>query len=200
MKPELDSFWPTTRQHWRAWLEEHHATKQAIWLIYAKKTSALPGITYAQAVEEALCFGWIDSRAQPIDQLTYRQFFSPRMPTSGWSKVNKERIQQLIQAGLMRDAGLRCIDQAKQNGSWQLLDDIEALIIPDDLEQAWQKKPMAKAYFSTLCRSDKRALLLWIVLAKRAVTHQKRIDEFIQLADQGQKPKFLRWTKKQPMD
>lgn len=200
MKPELDSFWPTTRQHWRAWLEEHHATKQAIWLIYAKKTSALPGITYSEAVEEALCFGWIDSRAQPIDQLTYRQFFSPRMPTSGWSKVNKERIQQLIQAGLMRDAGLRCIDQAKHNGSWLLLDDIEALIIPDDLEKACQERPMAKAYFLTLCRSDKRALLLWIVLAKRAVTRQKRIDEFIQLADQGQKPKFLRWTKKQPMD
>jgi len=200
MKAELDSFWPATRQHWRAWLEEHHDTKQAIWLIYSKKTSDLPGITYSEAVEEALCFGWIDSRAQPIDQLTYRQFFSPRMPTSGWSKVNKERIQQLIQAGLMRDAGLRCIDLAKQNGSWQLLDEIEALIIPPDLEQAWQKKPMAKAYFLTLCRSDKRALLLWIVLAKRAVTRQKRIDEFIQLADQGQKPKFLRWTKKQPMD
>lgn len=196
MKPELDSFWPSTRQHWRAWLEEHHATKPAIWVIYARKKSALPGITYVEAVEEALCFGWIDSRAQPINENTYRQFFSPRKPTSGWSKVNKERIQGLIQTGLMRDPGLRCINQAKQNGSWAMLDDIEALIIPADLEKAWQERPTAKAYFSTLCRSDKRALLLGLVLAKRAVTRQKRIDELIQLTDPGQKSARLRWTKK----
>lgn len=195
MRPELDSFWPTTRQQWRAWLEQHHATKQAIWLIYAKKASALPGITYAEAVEEALCFGWIDSRAQPIDQDTYQQFFSPRKPASGWSKVNKKRIQRL-----MRDVVLRCIDQAKQDGSWEMLDDIEALIIPADLEQAWQESPATKTYFSTLCRSDKRALLLGLVLAKRAVTRQKRINELIQLADKGQKLARLRWTKNQPSD
>ena len=100
----------------------------------------------------------------------------------------------------MRDAGLQCIEQAKQNGSWTILDDIEALIIPADLEEAWQERPMAKAYFSTLCRSDKRALLLGLVLAKRAVTRQKRIDELMHLAEQGQKPARLRWSKKPPID
>lgn len=200
MEPQLDSFWPTTRQHWRTWLEEHHDKTQAVWLIYPKKKSAMPGITYPEAVEEALCFGWIDSRAQPIDEVTYRQFFSPRKPASGWSRVNKERIQRLMQAGLMRDAGLRCIDRAKQNGSWQLLDEIEAGVIPADLEEAWQNRPHAKAYFWGLSRSDQRTILQWLVLAKRAVTRQKRIDELIQLAEQGQKPALLRWTKKHPMD
>ncbi|MFD2935101.1 YdeI/OmpD-associated family protein [Spirosoma flavum] len=198
MKQEIDSFWPATRQHWREWLQEHHDKKQAVWLIYSKKKSATPGITYNEAVEEALCFGWIDSRAKPIDEETYMQFFSRRKPAGGWSKVNKERIQRLIQAGLMTSAGLACIDRAKQNGSWLMLDEIEALIIPADLEQAWQERPKAKSYFSSLSRSDKRTILQWLVLAKRAVTRQNRIDELIELADQQQKPKLLRWTKKHP--
>lgn len=200
MKQETDTFWPATRQHWREWLLEYHDKKQAVWLIYPKKKCATPGITYSEAVEEALCFGWIDSRAKPIDEVTYKQFFSHRKPASGWSNVNKERIQRLVQAGLMTDAGLMCIDRAKQNGSWQMLDEIEALIIPADLEQAWQKRPAAKNYFSSLSRSDKRAILLWLLLAKRAVTRQNRIEALVELTDHQQKPKLLQRAEKHPID
>lgn len=198
MKTKIDSFWPTSRQHWRDWLAEHHDKRQSVWLIYAKKKSGLLGISYQEAVEEALCFGWIDSRAKPIDDTTYRQFFSPRKSASGWSKVNKERIERLIDAGLMMSAGIASIERAKQNGSWRMLDDIEAGIVPVDLAEALQKRPDAHRYFYDLCRSDKRAILQWLVQAKRTETRQNRLTEVVYMAAQRQKPTSLQWAKKRP--
>jgi len=192
VEKEIETVCPTSRQHWREWLQAHHDQKQSIWLIYHKKNSASQGITYNDAVDEALCFGWIDSQAKPMDTFRYRQFFCQRKPTSVWSKINKGKVQQLISSGLMTQAGFKAIETAKQNGSWTILDDVEELIIPADLEEAFRKRPNAKAYFLNLSRSDKRALLQWLVIAKRTETRQKRITELVELADQQLKPKFIR--------
>lgn len=193
---ELETFCPTSPQHWRAWLQEHHATRQSIWLIYHKKHTHKPSLTWSQAVDEALCFGWIDSQAQPVDADTYRQLFSRRKATSGWSKVNKDKVQRLVEAGLMTEAGFDRIETARQNGSWTLLDEVEALLLPPDLAQELEKRPAASHYFLGLCKSDKRNILQWLVLAKRPATRQNRIAEIVELADQHLKPKQFRGRKK----
>ena len=163
------------RAAWRSWLETHAEAASAVWLVYYKKGSGQPSITWDEAVEEALCFGWIDSKAKPIDDLRYRQYFSPRKPTSVWSKINKARIERLIADGLMREPGLRAIETAKANGSWSALDDVEALVIPEDLAAAFTGSPGAWEAFDRLSRTNKRNILQWIATAKRPQTRAKRI-------------------------
>jgi uncharacterized protein YdeI (YjbR/CyaY-like superfamily) len=144
---------------------------------------------YSEAVDEALCFGWIDSKTKPLDEEKFMQFFSKRKTKSVWSKINKEKIEHLTNAGLMTKAGFDSIEIAKQNGSWTILDEAEALIIPNDLEEEFENNPNAKTYFLSLSRSDKRNILQWLVLAKRAETRAKRIREIIELANINNKPK-----------
>ncbi len=196
MKQEINTFFPTDRQQWRDWLAEYHDKQPSVWLLYAKKKSGLPGIAYDEAVEEALCFGWIDSTAKPVDADTFMQFFCPRKAKSGWSKVNKERLVRLTDAGLMMPAGIASVKRAKENGSWLLLDEAEAQIIPPDLAAELAKRPVASDFFTSLCRSDKRAILIWISAAKRSETRQKRIAELIDCTDQHRKPKLLQPAKK----
>ncbi|MBC8110155.1 MAG: YdeI/OmpD-associated family protein [Verrucomicrobia bacterium] len=197
---DIETFYPPTRQAWRAWLEQHHSLKQSVWLIYYKKKSGKPRIAYSEAVDEALCFGWIDSKAKPIDEEKSMQFFTKRKPKSVWSKVNKAKVELLIEAGLMTKAGFESIDKAKENGSWSILDEAEALIIPADLAIEFQSKPDAKEYFLSLSRTDKRNILQWLTLAKREETRQKRITEIVELADQKQKPKQFSQVKKPKLD
>ncbi|WP_194972460.1 YdeI/OmpD-associated family protein [Aquiflexum lacus] len=192
MEKELETFYPKNREEWREWLQDNHDIKQSIWLIYYKKKANVPTIAYNEAVDEALCFGWIDSKAKPIDDEKFMQFFCPRKERSVWSKINKEKVDRLIKEGLMTKAGFKIIEKAKQNGSWIILDEAEALIIPLDLEDELKKKPNAKDYYLGLSRSDKRNILQWLVLAKRPETRQKRILEIIDLAEQKQKPKQFR--------
>ncbi|MBK8392747.1 MAG: YdeI/OmpD-associated family protein [Saprospiraceae bacterium] len=192
MEQKLETFYPKNRQEWRAWLEENHDKKQNIWLIYYKQKSKIPTVSYSDAVDEALCFGWIDSKAKSIDEVKFMQFFSKRKEKSVWSKINKEKIESLINSGLMAPAGFAIIEKAKANGSWTILDEVEALIIPPDLEEAFSQKLNAKTYFLSLSRTDQRNILQWLVLAKRPETRQKRIDEIVDLAEQGQKPKQFR--------
>lgn len=189
---ELDTIQPQSRAEWRTWLQENHATKSSIWLVYSKKIANTPSVAYSDAVDEALCFGWIDSKAKPIDALRYMQFFCPRKPNSVWSRINKAKIERLIAAGLMTDAGLAVIERAKANGSWTILDAAEDLIVPADLDAALLAQGDAKAYFTGLSRSDQRNILQWLVLAKRAETRQKRITEIAELASQKLKPKQFR--------
>lgn len=189
VEKEIETVCPTDRAHWRAWLQEHHADKQSVWLIYHKKKSATPTLTWSEAVDEALCFGWIDSLAKPIDEHTYRQFFSRRKPTSVWSKINKEKVKQLIDNGLMTPAGLAAINIAKQNGSWTILDEVDALVIPPDLEAAFQENPHAERYFLDLSESNKRLILQRLVMAKRPQTRQSRITELVELAERLLKQK-----------
>jgi uncharacterized protein YdeI (YjbR/CyaY-like superfamily) len=189
MEKEIETFYPKSRQEWREWLQENHDKKQSVWLIYYKKKSNVPTVIYSEAVDEALCFGWIDSKAKPIDEHSFMQFFSKRKDKSVWSKVNKEKIERLTKEGLMTKAGFEIIEIAKQNGWWTILDEAEALIIPGDLEIEFQKKPTAKNYFLSLSRSDKRNILQWLVLAKRQETREKRINKIVELAAINQKPK-----------
>jgi uncharacterized protein YdeI (YjbR/CyaY-like superfamily) len=185
----LDTFQPKDREDWRAWLQEFHKTKPSIWLIYSKKASKIESIKYQEAVEEALCFGWIDSKSKPIDEFTYMQFFTKRKAKSVWSRINKNKIEELIANGQMNEAGFESIKIAKINGSWTSIDDAEALIIPQDLKTEFQKHPTAENYFMGLSRSDKRNILMWLILAKRIETRQKRIMEIIEPALARQKPK-----------
>lgn len=188
-KPEIKSVSPSSQEEWREWLQANHAVEQAVWVVYHKKKSGKTRVEYSDAVDEALCFGWIDSTAKPIDENTYKQFFSRRKPKSVWSRVNKEKVARLTEAGKMTAAGLVSIEIAKQNSSWTILDTAEALLIPPDLDDEFAKKPAAKTYFLGLSRTDKRNILQWLVLAKRAETRQKRIEEIVSLAAEQKKPK-----------
>ena len=192
MEQEFETFCPKSRQEWREWLEDNHLEKQSIWLIYYKKKTNIPTVTYSDAVDEALCFGWIDSKAKSIDEKKSMQFFSKRKIKSVWSKVNKDKVARLSEAGLMAQAGLNSVEIAKQNGSWTILDEAEALIIPNDLELEFQKNPNSKDYFLGLSRSDKRNILQWLTMAKRSETRIKRIEEIVELAGEKLKPKQFR--------
>lgn len=192
MTSEPETFCPTSPQHWREWLQAHHADRPAVWLLFHKQKTGARALTWSQAVDEALCFGWIDSRARPVDDEKYLQFFSRRKPKSVWSRVNKTKIERLIAEGLMTAAGFASIETARQNGSWTILDEVEELLIPADLAQAFQARPLAASYFASLSRSDKRNILQWLVLAKRPETRQKRIAEIAELAAQQLKPKQFR--------
>ena len=189
MPTEIDIFYPTSRTAWRTWLQDNHGSKPSVWLVFYNKSSKKPTLTWSEAVDEALCFGWIDSKKVAIDKERAHQFFSKRKAKSTWSKINKQKIEQLIDKGLMTEAGYISIEIAKQNGSWTILDAVEELIIPEDLETALKVKSDAMDYFLSLSKSVKKAMLQWLVLAKRDETRQKRIAEIVELAVKKQKPK-----------
>jgi len=185
---QLDSIYASDRNTWREWLAANHRTSSGIWLIYYKVNSGQPSVQYGEAVKEALCFGWIDSKVKSLDQDRYKQIFTPRKPTSVWSKVNTQYIEALIAQELMTAVGLEKIAIAKQNGSWTALDAIEALIIPTDLKQALAANEAAKRNFEAFSTSSKKVLLFWIDSAKRAETRLKRIEQTVISAAQNQNP------------
>ena len=168
---------PLTRPDWRAWLEAHHSRDEGVWLIRYKKATGKPSVSYDEAVEEALCFGWVDSLPRKLDDERSMLYFAPRKPGSGWSRKNKERIARLTAAGLMRPAGQAKVEAAKADGSWAALDAIENLEVPDDLQAAFEAFPPSAEHFAAFPRSVKRGILEWIASAKRAPTRAKRIDE-----------------------
>jgi uncharacterized protein YdeI (YjbR/CyaY-like superfamily) len=175
---------PASRAEWRRWLAEHHGTSPGIWLIWRKKRGGAQPLTLEEAVLEALCFGWIDSRLRPLDDEKSALMFTPRKPCSTWSRLNKERVESLIAAGLMTDAGRRVIDAAQQDGSWSALDAIEELRVPDDLEQALAANPDARRNFDAFTPSAKKNALWWIKSAKRPQTRARRVAETVRLAAQ----------------
>ena len=180
-----------SRAELRAWLEHNHALTHSIWLITWKKHTP-HHLPYAEVVDEALCFGWIDSKRKPLDHEKFMQFFCPRKQKGTWSRVNKEKVLQLIEQGLMAEAGLQTIELAKQNGSWTILDEVEELKIPDDLAKEFQARPGAAPFFSALSKSVRKSILQWLVLARRPETRQNRILEIAELAARGLKPKQFR--------
>lgn len=191
-KNEIEIFYPTSQTMWRKWLQENHISKQAVWLVYYNKKSEKESISWSDAVDVALCFGWIDSKRISIDKETSHQFFSKRKPKSTWSKINKKKIERLIEQDLITEAGFASIETAKQNGSWTILDEVEELIIPKDLEAEFADKPYAKDFFLNLSKSVRKIILSWLVFAKTTETRQKRITEIIESAEQNLKPKHLR--------
>ena len=188
IKQEIDTFCPANQQEWRMWLEKNHVTKDFIWLIIYKKHTNKPTISWSNAVDEALCFGWIDSTKKPIDTEKYMQYFGKRKAKSNWSKINKDKIEVLTKQGLMTKAGIESVKTAKENGSWTILDTVEALIIPQDLEIAFSKHKKAKDFFLSLSKSLQKILLYKIVSAKKPETRQKRVDEIALQMENHQKP------------
>ncbi len=183
---QLETIYAKDRREWRKWLEENHRLSPSIWLVYYKVKSGKPSVKYSEAVKEALCFGWIDSKVKSLDQERYMQIFTPRKPKSVWSKLNKQYIEELIEQSLMTEAGLEKMEAAKQDGSWKILDAIEALIIPQDLEQALLLNETANRYFQAFSNTSKKNILFWIESAKRPETRLKRIEETINAAAQNQ--------------
>jgi len=132
---KTNTYYAKDRKAWRKWLEKNHLVSDGVWLIYFKKDSGKTRVDYADAVEEALCFGWIDSTLNAIDEHSYMQLFTPRKPRSGWSKLNKERVEALIAQGLMMPAGYEKIELGKKHGTWHKLDHIESFTLPAELEK-----------------------------------------------------------------
>lgn len=177
---------PSGRKTWRAWLKKNHQSKkESIWLVLAKKASGLPSLTMVEAVEEALCFGWIDSRGGKVSDTHFKVLFAPRSPRSNWSKINKDRVKKLIDAGLMTDAGLKVINDAKKSGRWNALDEVEKLTLPPDLKKAFAKNKIAFKNFSAFPRSIVKMLLDWVQSAKREETRAKRIAEIVSKASEN---------------
>jgi len=175
---------PPTRDDWRAWLETNPDRAEGIWVVFRKPSSQLEGPVYDQLVEEALCFGWIDSLTKRVDDERTIQWYSPRRKGGIWSTLNKRRIERLIEAGLMHERGLAAIEAAKADGSWSQADDVEALIVHPDLEEAFAANPAARAAYEALPPSHKKQYLWAIYSAKRPETRAKRISWTIeQLSD-----------------
>jgi uncharacterized protein YdeI (YjbR/CyaY-like superfamily) len=173
-----------TREEWRAWLEENHDKNKGIWLIYYKKGSGRPRVPYDDAVEEALCFGWIDSTVKRIDEGKYAQRFTPRKPDSGWSEVNMRRMERLIKESRMTGAGLaKYRDPAAHRSTTRDLD----YVTPPGFMEALEKDPKALEYFNKLPPSQTKLYFRWINGAKMDETKQKRIAESVELLAQGRK-------------
>ncbi|XLS27964.1 YdeI/OmpD-associated family protein [Flavobacteriaceae bacterium M23B6Z8] len=177
-RPELDF---PTKEAFRAWLEENHTTSTGIYLILYRLSSDNHNMRWEEAVQEALCFGWIDSTVKRIDDERRRQLFTPRKPKSVWSKLNKSYIKNLIKEKRMHPSGLAKIAQAKKDGSWTALDDVENGIIPEDLQKAFDENPKAFENYNGFSRGYRKSYLYWLNQAKREATRQQRIEKIIEL-------------------
>lgn len=183
-----DQLFFANRSLWRSWLARNHEVRDSIWLIFHKKDSPTKSVDYESAVLEALCFGWIDSKAQRIDQHTYRQYFSKRKPTGNWNGLNKRRIAQLRKGGLMTPAGEAAIALAQANGAWNFLDDVEAMVIPDDLAAELDRHGGGVVNFEALPKTKKQGILVWIKQAKRDKTRADRITKTAEAVSRGETP------------
>ena len=179
------SYHAKTLEDWRAWLLQNHHKEQFIWLIIYHKESETPSVYYDEAVDEALCFGWIDSKPNKRDQESYFQFFSKRNPKSNWSKVNKVKVARLIKENRMHESGLAMVEEAKKSGTWDALNDVDNLIVPNDLQEALKSVPKAAQYFDDFPKSVRRGILEWIFNAKKPETRKKRIEETASLAGEN---------------
>ena len=184
-KTPPNSFHPKSCAEWRKWLEDNHTRADGIWLVSYKKATGKPRFDFDEAVEEALCFGWIDSKGGKVDEERSKVWFTQRKQGTGWSKINKERIEKLIESGRMSAPGLAKVEAAKKDGSWNALDAVEALEIPSDLKKAFSKNSTAFQYFEAFPRSAKRAILVWISSAKKPETRAQRIEETVTKAAQN---------------
>ncbi len=177
--------YPQTTAEWRLWLQEHHQSAKSVWVMMFKKATEIPSITYNEALDEALCFGWIDSKSNKRDEQSFYQIFSPRNPKSNWSRVNKNKIALLEEQGKMTDQGRYMVELAKRTGTWTALDLVEDLIIPQEMKELLSQHPIAEQHYQNFPRSVKRGILEWIYAAKTLETKLKRIQNTIELAEQN---------------
>ncbi|HEX6588752.1 MAG TPA: YdeI/OmpD-associated family protein [Longimicrobiales bacterium] len=180
-----------SRAEWREWLARHHTQAEAVWLVFGRRRDAPDHVPYEDLVEEALCYGWIDSTAKSLDDRRSMILMSARKPKSGWAATNKARVERLEAAGLMTDAGRAKVDAAKADGSWSALDAAERLEVPDDLARAL--KTRARATFDAWPPSLRKQAIYWITQAKRDATRAQRIVEIAEAAARGERP--ARWAR-----
>ena len=179
---------PKSRQAWRAWLRKHHGSSSGVWLVFAKKASGLPTVTYSDAVEEALCFGWIDGLMHPVDDTFYQQLFTPRKPNSRWAASNKARVEKMIAAGLMTEAGMKMVELAKARGTWNAFDAVDALTVPPDFKRALAATPGARKGYDAYTPGMKKQCLHYLNDAKRPETRARRTALIVKAAAMGKTP------------
>jgi uncharacterized protein YdeI (YjbR/CyaY-like superfamily) len=178
---------PTTRAQWRAWLAAHQDDTEGVWLVSWKKSVGKPFVGYDDVVEEALCVGWVDSKPASLDGERGMLWIAPRKPRSSWSRLNKQRVERLIAAGVMTPRGLAVVEQAQRDGSWVALDEVEQLLEPDDLRVALDADPTARTAWDGFPRSTRRAILEWVQAAKKPETRATRIATTVSEAHEGRR-------------
>jgi uncharacterized protein YdeI (YjbR/CyaY-like superfamily) len=177
-----------SKQDWAAWLEKNHRKSPGLWLRLAKKDSGLRSVSYKEALEVALCFGWIDGQKRPENDQTWLQRFVPRSSRSIWSKINREKVLALIASGEMQAAGLEAIENAKKNGQWDAAyDSPSGATVPADFQKALDANPRAAAFFKTLDRANRYAVLWRIQTVKTAETRDRKIEQFIAMLEKKEK-------------
>jgi uncharacterized protein YdeI (YjbR/CyaY-like superfamily) len=185
-EPPVKSF--RTPAAWETWLEKHHADEAGIWMKFAKKGTGVVTVTYAEALEVALCWGWIDSQSKSFDETYYLQRFTPRRKRSKWSKINRDASTRLIKAGAMKPPGLREVERAKEDGRWAAAYAGQSTAaVPEDFERALRKNKAAREFFATLTGQNRYAFLYRIEEAKRPETRAKRIAHFVEMLARGEK-------------
>ncbi len=172
----------STAADWRAWLAQNCRSEKDVWLVMQHKDSATPSVRYHEAIEHALCFGWIDGLHRKRDADSSQLRFTPRNPRSTWSRVNRQRAAKMIELGLMTEHGQALIDLARANGTWQVLPDADSSAIPDDLKELFDRNETARENFQNFPPSSKRLILEWVATAKRSDTRRRRIEQTVDLA------------------
>jgi uncharacterized protein YdeI (YjbR/CyaY-like superfamily) len=189
MKPiELPTLPFETKKKWADWLAKQHSKSAGVWLKLAKKDSEITSVTYEEALDVALCYGWIDGQKKGFDDKYWLQKFTPRGPKSIWSKINTEKAERLIASGEMKPAGLKAIEAARQDGRWEAAYSSQKNIsVPEDLQAALDKNKKAKAFFATLNSANRYVILFRITTAKKAETRARRVQQFVELLERGEK-------------
>jgi uncharacterized protein YdeI (YjbR/CyaY-like superfamily) len=187
-KSELPTLFFESQAAWRKWLAANHAKAPGVWIKYARKAAGVKSITYAEAVEEALCHGWIDGQAQSGDETYYLQRFTPRAARSKWSQINRAKALALIEAGRMKPAGLREVERAKADGRWEAAyESPSAAQVPEDLAKALAKSKRARAFFDQLDGRNRYAILHRLHGAKKPETRARRLAKFVDMLKEGRK-------------
>ena len=178
----------TSKKKWTDWLARQHDTSSGVWLKLAKKDAGIPSVTYEEALDAALCYGWIDGQKKGLDENYWLQKFTPRGPKSIWSKINTEKAERLIASGEMKPAGLKAIELAKQDGRWEkAYEGQKTISVPEDFQAALNKNERARAFFLTLNSVNRYAVLFRIHNAKKPETRAKRIQQFVEMLENKQK-------------
>lgn len=186
--PDLPMMQFKRQEDWTTWLDQHHASSTGVWLKLAKTSSEIASVSYAEALDVALCYGWIDGQKKSYDETTWLQKFTPRGERSIWSRINREKAQELIRNGQMKPAGLQAIQRAQQNGRWEAAyDSPSRASVPSDLQAALDENAEAKAFFVTLNSQNRYAILHRIQTAKKVETRAARIEQFIRMLEKHEK-------------
>jgi uncharacterized protein YdeI (YjbR/CyaY-like superfamily) len=188
MASDLPTLTFASQADWETWLDAQHAESRGVWIKIAKKATGIPSVTHAEALESALCYGWIDGQRNSLDDTYFLQKFTPRRARSGWSRVNREKVTALIAEGRMRSAGLREVERARADGRWDAAYDSQsAITVPDDLQRELDANPDAQAFFNTLDSRNRYAILYRLQTAKKAETRAARLQKFVAMLAEGQK-------------